>query len=61
MFNNFAAKVMNIRKNNYQLSFLLENLQIQTNLLSCANEFNLKRTVSLGSSCIYQNMQNLQR
>ena len=49
-----AAKVGGIlENNNYQLSFLLENLQIQTNLLSCANEFNLKRTVFLGSSCIY--------
>lgn len=49
-----AAKVGGILENkNYQLDFLLENLQIQTNLLNCAKEFKVKRTIFLGSSCIY--------
>ncbi len=49
-----AAKVGGILENkNFQLDFLLENLQIQTNLLTCAKEFKVKRTIFLGSSCIY--------
>ena len=49
-----AAKVGGILENkNNQLNFLLENLQIQTNLLNCAKEFKVKRTIFLGSSCIY--------
>jgi GDP-L-fucose synthase len=49
-----AAKVGGILENkNYQLEFLLENLQIQTNLLSLAKKYKVKRTVFLGSSCIY--------
>ena len=49
-----AAKVGGILENkNFQLEFLLENLQIQTNLLTCAKEFKIKRTIFLGSSCIY--------
>lgn len=49
-----AARVGGILENkNFQLEFLLENLQIQTNLLTCAKEFKIKRTIFLGSSCIY--------
>jgi GDP-L-fucose synthase len=49
-----AARVGGILENkNFQLEFLLENLQIQTNLLTCAKAFKVKRTIFLGSSCIY--------
>ncbi|WP_075522623.1 NAD-dependent epimerase/dehydratase family protein [Candidatus Pelagibacter communis] len=49
-----AARVGGIMANSkYPTEFLLENLQIQNNLLTCANKYNLKRTIFLGSSCIY--------
>lgn len=49
-----AARVGGILENkNYQKDFLLDNLYIQTNLLSAANKYNVKRTIFLGSSCIY--------
>tara|TARA_B100000795_G_scaffold107227_1_gene79212 strand:+ start:376 stop:1329 length:954 start_codon:yes stop_codon:yes gene_type:complete len=49
-----AAKVGGILENkNYQLKFLLDNLNIQNNLLIAAKKYNIKRTIFLGSSCIY--------
>jgi|TARA_B100000787_G_C16198311_1_gene302692 GDP-L-fucose synthase len=49
-----AAKVGGILANkNYQLEFLLNNLNIQNNLLIAAKKYNIKRTIFLGSSCIY--------
>jgi len=49
-----AARVGGILENkNYQKDFLLDNLYIQTNLLSAANKYNVKRTIFLGSSCVY--------
>ena len=49
-----AAKVGGILANSsYPTSFLLDNLKIQTNLLEAAKEYNLKRVLFLGSSCIY--------
>ena len=33
--------------------FCNENLQIQTNLINCANLYNVKKFIFLGSSCIY--------
>jgi GDP-L-fucose synthase len=49
-----AAKVGGIVANNEKpAEFLLENLQIQNNLISCAHETNARKLLFLGSSCIY--------
>jgi len=49
-----AAKVGGILKNkNYPLEFLLDNFLIEKNLLMAAKKYNIKRTIFLGSSCIY--------
>ena len=49
-----AAKVGGILENkNYPMEFLLDNLFIQKNLLLAAMKHNIKRTIFLGSSCIY--------
>ena len=49
-----AAKVGGILENkNYPMEFLLDNLSIQKNLLLAAMKHNIKRTIFLGSSCIY--------
>lgn len=49
-----AAKVGGILENkNYPMEFLLDNLSIQKNLLLAAKKYNIKRTIFLGSSCIY--------
>jgi GDP-L-fucose synthase len=49
-----AAKVGGIEANMNDLTgFLLENLQIQTNVLTAAYKNNVKKFMLLGSSCIY--------
>jgi GDP-L-fucose synthase len=49
-----AAKVGGIEANNrYPTEFLINNLEIQNNLLSAALYFKIKRTIFLGSSCVY--------
>ncbi len=49
-----AAKVGGIHANNtYPAEFILENLQIQTNIISAAFRAGVKRLLFLGSSCIY--------
>jgi GDP-L-fucose synthase len=49
-----AAKVGGILENkSYPMEFLLDNLSIQKNLLLAAKKYNIKRTIFLGSSCIY--------
>jgi GDP-L-fucose synthase len=49
-----AAKVGGILANYEKpVEFLLENLQIQNNLISCAHEFGVEKLLFLGSSCIY--------
>ena len=49
-----AAKVGGIIENKTKpLEFLIDNLLIQNNLLLATKKYNLKRTVFLGSSCIY--------
>ncbi len=49
-----AAKVGGILANDTQpVDFLLENLQIQTNILSAAHRADVARVLFLGSSCIY--------
>ena len=49
-----AAKVGGILANkNYQDEFLIDNINIQNNLLLLAKDKKIKRTIFLGSSCIY--------
>jgi GDP-L-fucose synthase len=49
-----AAKVGGILANDrYRADFILENLQIQTNVISAALAHHVNKLVFLGSSCIY--------
>ena len=49
-----AAKVGGIAANNsYKADFLLQNLQIQTNIIESAYKCGVKKLLFLGSSCIY--------
>ena len=49
-----AAKVGGILANrDYPTEFILENLKIQTNIIELSKNFNIKRLLFLGSSCIY--------
>ena len=49
-----AAKVGGILANNtFPYQFLMENMQIQNNLISCAHELGVSKFIFLGSSCIY--------
>lgn len=52
-----AAKVGGIQANNvYKADFILENLQIQTNVITAAHRSGVKKLLFLGSSCIYPKM-----
>lgn len=49
-----AAKVGGIQSNNtYPADFIYDNLQIQNNVINFAHDFNVKKLLFLGSSCIY--------
>jgi len=49
-----AAKVGGIVANNtWPATFIVENLQIETNLIASAHEVGVERLVFLGSSCVY--------
>jgi GDP-L-fucose synthase len=49
-----AAKVGGIlANNNFPYPFLMENMQIQNNLISCAHDLGVSKFIFLGSSCIY--------
>ena len=49
-----AAKVGGIIENKSKpLEFLIDNFQIQKNLLLASKKYSIKRTIFLGSSCIY--------
>ena len=49
-----AAKVGGIKKNiNYPVEMLLDNLKIQNNVIEAAYNYNVKKLMFLGSSCIY--------
>jgi len=49
-----AAKVGGIHANSsYPVDFISENLRIQSNVIDACYEFNSKRLLFLGSSCIY--------
>ena len=51
---NCAAKVGGIHANNtYRAEFMYSNLQIQNNIIHCSHEFEVKKLLFLGSSCIY--------
>tara|TARA_E500000331_G_C17257485_1_gene713735 strand:- start:2119 stop:3057 length:939 start_codon:yes stop_codon:yes gene_type:complete len=52
-----AAKVGGILANNtYRADFLYDNLMIETNIIKAAHQFNVKKLLFLGSSCIYPKM-----
>ncbi len=52
-----AAKVGGIVANDvYRGDFILENLEIQTNVISAAFKSGVKKLIFLGSSCIYPKM-----
>jgi len=49
-----AAKVGGIHANDtYPADFITRNIQIQTNIITSAHKFGVKRLLFLGSSCIY--------
>lgn len=49
-----AAKVGGILGNkNYKADIIWENLMIQSNLIECSYDWNIKKLLFLGSSCIY--------
>ena len=49
-----AARVGGILANNtYPYQFIMENMQIQNNLIDASHNFNVKKFIFLGSSCIY--------
>mgnify|MGYP001426299062 CR=1 FL=1 len=49
-----AAKVGGIMSNStYPTEFIYENIMIQSNLLKAALDYNVKKTIFLGTSCIY--------
>lgn len=49
-----AAKVGGIHANNtYRGDFIYQNLMIQTNVIEAAKQYDVKRLLFLGSSCIY--------
>ena len=49
-----AAKVGGIKANiKYPATFINDNLQIQTNLISSSYTYNVKKLILFGSSCIY--------
>lgn len=49
-----AARVGGIKANNeFPADFILENLQIQTNVIQSAHRAGVRRLLFLGSSCIY--------
>lgn len=49
-----AAKVGGILANDtYPVDFLIKNLKIESNIISCAHKYGVKKLLFLGSSCIY--------
>lgn len=52
-----AAKVGGIHANNtYPADFIYDNLMIECNVIKAAHDFNVKKLLFLGSSCIYPKM-----
>ena len=49
-----AAKVGGIQANNtYRADFIYDNLLIEANIIKAAKDYNVKKLLFLGSSCIY--------
>src|SRR5947199_7762890 len=49
-----AAKAGGIKANNdFPVEFLIDNLRIQTNVISAAHQNSVRKLLFLGSSCIY--------
>jgi GDP-L-fucose synthase len=49
-----AARVGGIKANNdFPVEFLLENLRVQNNVIEAAHDFDVRKLLFLGSSCIY--------
>ncbi|GIM27377.1 GDP-L-fucose synthase [Clostridium polyendosporum] len=54
-----AAKVGGINANNaYPADFIYENLMIECNVIKSAHDFNVKKLLFLGSTCIYPKLCN---
>ncbi len=52
-----AAKVGGINANNTApADFVYDNLQIQCNVIKCCHDYNVKKLLFLGSTCIYPKM-----
>lgn len=52
-----AAKVGGINANNTSpADFAYENMQIQCNVIKCCHDYNVKKLLFLGSTCIYPRM-----
>ncbi|MCI1188908.1 GDP-L-fucose synthase [Hymenobacter sp. DH14] len=52
-----AAKVGGIQANNtYPADFLLDNLQLQTNVIEQSHQHSVRKLLFLGSSCVYPKM-----
>jgi GDP-L-fucose synthase len=52
-----AAKVGGIKANNeMKADFIYENLMIQSNIIKSSKDYNVKKLIFLGSSCIYPKM-----
>ena len=52
-----AAKVGGIHANNtYPADFIYDNLMIQNNVIKAAHDYNVKKLLFLGSTCIYPKM-----
>lgn len=52
-----AAKVGGIHANNtYPAEFIYDNLMIQNNVIKAAHDYNVKKLLFLGSTCIYPKM-----
>lgn len=52
-----AAKVGGIKANNeMKADFIYENLMIQSNIIKCSKDYNVKKLLFSGSSCIYPKM-----
>lgn len=52
-----AAKVGGINANNTApAEFIYENLAVQNNVIKCAHDYNVKKLLFLGSTCIYPKM-----
>ncbi len=53
-----AAKVGGINANStYPAEFIYSNLAVQNNVIKCSHDYNVKKLLFLGSTCIYPKMR----